>query len=96
MTDETAKHLTGREIEIVRLIGRGMDSRRIAALLGIAYFTVRKHRSNILGKLELHSAAQLAAYAAAEYGICPTPASMSRGACSAHAKNRSRLSSGAA
>lgn len=57
--------LTPREREILALIARGDDSRQIALSLGIAYFTVRKHRSNMLGKLGLSSAAQLAAYAAA-------------------------------
>jgi DNA-binding CsgD family transcriptional regulator len=56
--------LTRRESEIVALIARGLNSRQIAARLGIAYFTVRKHRSNILLKLQLTGAAQLSAYAA--------------------------------
>ncbi|WP_251029451.1 response regulator transcription factor [Pseudomonas fluorescens] len=55
--------MTKREHEVVSLIGQGLDCRRIAEALGIAYFTVRKHRSNILYKLLLNSAAQLAAYA---------------------------------
>lgn len=56
--------LTPREQQIIALIARGLDSRQIATNLGIAYYTVRKHRSNILAKLELSSAAQLAAFAA--------------------------------
>ena len=57
--------LTRREQQIIALIAQGLDSRHIAHRLGIAYFTVRKHRSNILDKLDLTSAAQLSAYAAA-------------------------------
>ncbi|WP_373889682.1 LuxR C-terminal-related transcriptional regulator [Massilia sp. MB5] len=37
----------------------------VADSLSIAYFTVRKHRSNILSKLQLNSAAQLACAAVA-------------------------------
>lgn len=60
--------LTKREIEILALIGLGLDSRAIAETLRIAYFTVRKHRSNILYKLHLNSSAQLSAYAVAYAG----------------------------
>ena len=65
MNDESPRPLTARELEIIALIGQGMDSRGISDALGIAYFTVRKHRSNILSKLQLRTSAQLAVYAAA-------------------------------
>lgn len=55
--------LTPREGEVLALIGRGMRCREIAVTLGIVTFTVRKHRSNMLAKLGLHSAAQLVAHA---------------------------------
>lgn len=61
--DHVHDNLTQRELELLRLIGNGMTSREISSLLGIAYYTVRKHRSNILPKLGLHDAAQLQAYA---------------------------------
>ncbi|MCF3642304.1 helix-turn-helix transcriptional regulator [Rhizobium sp. TRM95111] len=60
--------LTKRERQVLALIGQGLDSRKVAAVLGIAYFTVRKHRSNILAKLGLHDAAALSAFAAAGAG----------------------------
>jgi DNA-binding NarL/FixJ family response regulator len=65
MAKQARCELSSREQEILLLIGRGLNSRAIAARLGIAYFTVRKHRSNILVKLGLHSAAQIACHAAA-------------------------------
>jgi DNA-binding CsgD family transcriptional regulator len=65
MAGPQPKVLTRREQQVIALIALGLDSREIARSLGIAYFTVRKHRSNILDKLDLSSAAQLAAYAAA-------------------------------
>jgi DNA-binding CsgD family transcriptional regulator len=55
--------LTPRESEVLALIGRGMRCTEIATVLGVAVFTVRKHRSNLLGKLGLHSSAKLRAYA---------------------------------
>jgi DNA-binding CsgD family transcriptional regulator len=55
--------LTPREKEVLALVGRGLRCREIAARLCIAVFTVRKHRSNILGKLGLHSTAKLVAHA---------------------------------
>ena len=65
MEPEPPRRLTKREHEIVVLIGKRLNTRQIADQLGIAYFTVRKHRSNLLYKLSLHSSAQLSAYAAA-------------------------------
>jgi DNA-binding NarL/FixJ family response regulator len=56
--------LTSKEQEVLRLIGRGLSCTQMAATLQISTHTVRKHRSNILVKLDLHSAAQLVAHAA--------------------------------
>jgi DNA-binding CsgD family transcriptional regulator len=61
--DET--RLTLRERQVVELIGQGLRGRVIAEQLGMAYFTLRKHRLNILRKQGLTTAAQLAAAAAA-------------------------------
>jgi DNA-binding NarL/FixJ family response regulator len=60
--------LTQREKEILKLVGEGHTSKDIANLLAISPKTVDKHRSNIMKKLNLHSAAALSAYAA-EKGI---------------------------
>lgn len=49
------------------LIAEVLSSREISKRLGIAYFTVRKHRSNILPKLDLHDAAELQAFAAVHF-----------------------------
>lgn len=43
--------LTGREKEILALIGAQMNCRQIASMLKISEFTVRKHRANMLRKL---------------------------------------------
>jgi len=59
----SGKGLTAREREVLTWIGRGRSCRDIAMLMGIAPLTVRKHRCNILGKVGLHSTAQLVAFA---------------------------------
>jgi DNA-binding NarL/FixJ family response regulator len=55
--------LTPREVEILREIARGRDSQQIAAVLGISIGTARKHRENMMKKLDLHNAAEVTAYA---------------------------------
>lgn len=55
--------LTGREMEILKLVGEGYTSPEIADFLCISPKTVDKHRSNMMRKLDLHSAAALTAYA---------------------------------
>lgn len=55
--------LTRREREILALVAQGMTARDIAGRLGISPLTARKHRENLLRKLNLHSAAELTAYA---------------------------------
>jgi DNA-binding NarL/FixJ family response regulator len=51
--------LTDRELEIFRLVGSGMPTRKIAAHLGISAKTVESHRENIKQKLVLDSATAL-------------------------------------
>jgi DNA-binding NarL/FixJ family response regulator len=55
--------LTPREMEILKLVGEGYTSPEIADFFCISPKTVDKHRSNIMRKLDLHSAAALTAYA---------------------------------
>lgn len=65
-TGTTNIFLTNREKEIVRLIADGHTSQEIAELLFISYFTVGKHRKNILRKLGLKNTAELVSYALKE------------------------------
>ena len=53
--DTESSRLTDREIEVLRLVARGMVNREIAESLGIAENTVKNHVRNILEKLHLHS-----------------------------------------
>ncbi|MGF6176273.1 response regulator [Ensifer sp. 4252] len=55
--------LTRREMQILSLAAQGLTAREIAERLGISPLTARKHRENLMRKLSLHSAAELAAYA---------------------------------
>jgi len=59
----TAEPLTEREVEVLRLVARGLNNQRIADQLVISEATVRTHVSNILGKLHLASRTQAALYA---------------------------------
>jgi len=55
--------LTQREREVLKLVGEGYKSSEIGDYLSISPKTVDKHRSNIMNKLDLHSASALTAYA---------------------------------
>jgi DNA-binding NarL/FixJ family response regulator len=55
--------LTERELKVLALIGQGLVTKDIAAELDLSPKTVSAHRQNIMGKLDLHNAAALAALA---------------------------------
>ena len=53
------KMLSDREIEVLRLLAKGLDLDAIAARLQITYQTARTHQRNIRQKLDAHSAAEV-------------------------------------
>ena len=55
--------LTRRELEILRLVSTGADTKTAAEQLHVSPATVRNHVQNILGKLGVHSRLQAVAYA---------------------------------
>jgi two-component system, NarL family, response regulator LiaR len=55
--------LTGRELEVVRLVARGQNNHEIAQRLVISEKTVKTHISSILSKLNLADRTQMAIYA---------------------------------
>lgn len=60
---EPAGALTGREVEVLRLVAAGKTNRVIADELGLSEKTVARHISNIFTKLGLSSRAAATAYA---------------------------------
>lgn len=60
---EVKKDLSLKEIEIVKLISKGLTSKEIAELLFVSPRTVETHRHNILKKLDFQNAAQLSSWA---------------------------------
>ena len=60
---ETNGDLTRRELEILRLVATGADTKTAAEQLHVSPATVRNHVQNILGKLGVHSRLQAVAYA---------------------------------
>lgn len=60
--DEARKRfarLTPRERDVASLALKGLPNKAIAAALGISEQAVKIHRSNLYGKLELHSAVEI-------------------------------------
>ena len=55
--------LTGREVDVLKLIGRGLGNKEIAGELFLSVKTVKTHTANIFAKLELSNRTQAAIYA---------------------------------
>lgn len=53
-------HLTPREMEIARLIGRGAANKEIAAELHLSVATIKNHVHSVLRKLQVDNRAQVA------------------------------------
>ncbi len=58
--------LTDREMEVLKLVAKGMNNRDIAKKLFISENTVKNHIRNILEKLQLHSRMEAVVYAVRE------------------------------
>jgi two-component system NarL family response regulator len=61
-----APALTSRELEVLKLVAKGMSNREIAEELFISENTVKNHVRNILEKLHLHSRMEAVIYAVRE------------------------------
>jgi DNA-binding CsgD family transcriptional regulator len=61
---DSAGLLTRRETEVLWLIGRGKTSKEISEILSISEATVGNHRKQLCRKLNVHTTAELAAFAA--------------------------------
>lgn len=60
------EQLTERELDVLRLLARGLSNKAIALELGVSEKTVKTHVSNILAKLHLADRTQAALYAVRE------------------------------
>jgi DNA-binding NarL/FixJ family response regulator len=63
-----AKHLTLRQLEILRLVAEGNQNKEIAQLLRISVKTVEFHKTRIMNELDIHTPAGLTRYAI-DHGI---------------------------
>jgi len=60
---DVVRLLTPREIEVVRMAGRGLRTRAIATQLGISENTIKAHLGNIYAKLGVHGRLDLYRFA---------------------------------
>ena len=60
---EAASALTRRELEVLRLMGQGINTAGAAERLDVSPATIRNHAQNIFGKLGVHSRLEAVAYA---------------------------------
>jgi DNA-binding NarL/FixJ family response regulator len=60
---DTARELTEREVEVLKLIAEGLSNREIAEVLKISIKTVEKHRQGTMNKLDIHEVAGLTRWA---------------------------------
>ncbi len=58
--------LSDREREVLQLMAEGRSTKDIALQLNLSIKTVETHRNNIMGKLNIHSIAELTKYAIRE------------------------------
>ncbi len=61
--EEETEILTMREREVLKLLAEGKKTNEIASALYISPYTVRRHRSNIMEKLDIKTTAELVKYA---------------------------------
>ena len=55
--------LTDREKEILQLLAEGKSNKEVASQLNVSLNTVETHRTKLMQKLDLHSAAEIVLYA---------------------------------
>jgi two-component system, NarL family, response regulator NreC len=65
--------LSGREREVLTLLAEGKKTQEIAAALFISVHTVRRHRYNIMEKLNINNLADLVRYAISQNYIANHP-----------------------
>jgi len=61
--DDSAPRLTEREVEVLRMVAKGLTARQVAERLVLSHRTVQNHVQNTLRKLQLHNRVELVRYA---------------------------------
>ena len=61
-----ASTLTGREVEVLRYIGKGLSKKETAATMTLSVKTVDRHCANLMTKLDIHDRVDLARFAIRE------------------------------
>ena len=62
-TEAPSERLTSRERQVLQLVAEGKTTKEIAVILGVTVKTAESHRSTLMAKLDMHSAAELVRYA---------------------------------
>jgi len=57
------EQLTNREREVLKLVAEGHTTQEIAAMLVLSPKTVERHKTNLMGKLDIHNRTELVKYA---------------------------------
>lgn len=60
---EPSTSLTRREVEIMNFVAQGFTIAKTASMLHLSHHTIITHRRNIMQKLNIHSAVEIAKYA---------------------------------
>jgi DNA-binding CsgD family transcriptional regulator len=55
--------LTGRERQVLQLVAEGKTTKEVAVILDVSVKTAETHRTKLMEKLDIHSAAGLVRYA---------------------------------
>jgi DNA-binding NarL/FixJ family response regulator len=67
LEEDKTEVLTMREKEVLKLLAEGKRTKEIAEALYISPYTVRRHRSNIMEKLNINNLADLVKYAISQH-----------------------------
>jgi DNA-binding NarL/FixJ family response regulator len=73
ISEEKTELLTPRERAVLKLLAEGKKTQEIADVLFISVYTVRRHRYNIMEKLNIKSLADLVKYAISQNYILEQP-----------------------
>ncbi len=66
MSEGLVEHLTARQREVLQLIAEGNTTKDIARQLDLSVKTVDTHRTQLMGRLDIHEIAGLVRYAVRE------------------------------